>query len=217
MKKLVSIEYEEYMKYSETIDNLRKQIGKYRQEIQKLNKEIDFLKDSGENILIIVKKDNEPDIHEYKSSEKDIILKLVQENSNVRFRYDELSRKIDNVENQKSIIILKYQEMETIYKGQVKQLEEYVDYLENRSFFSRLKNIKKNIKNNSIFISYDEPEMLESGPTKTIYSEEEVKLLEEQAKQVKKPRGWHFKEEFIDDEGNVYHKGKLQPHLKGTK
>jgi len=217
MKKLVSIEYEEYMKYSETIDNLRKQIGKYRQEIQKLNKEIDFLKDSGENILIIVKKDNEPDIHEYKSSEKDIILKLVQENSNVRFRYDELSRKIDNVENQKSIIILKYQEMETIYKGQVKQLEEYVDYLENRSFFSRLKNIKKNIKNNSIFISYDEPEMLESGPTKTIYSEEEVKLLEEQVKQVKKPRGWHFKEEFIDDEGNVYHKGKLQPHLKGTK
>lgn len=32
----------------------------------------------------------------------------------------------------------------------------------------------------------------------------------------KKPRGWHFMEEFVDSDGNVYHKGVEQPKLKGT-
>lgn len=34
--------------------------------------------------------------------------------------------------------------------------------------------------------------------------------------EVKKPRGWHFRDVFVDDEGNVYHKGIIQPELKGT-
>ena len=33
---------------------------------------------------------------------------------------------------------------------------------------------------------------------------------------VKKPRGWHFRDVFVDSEGNVYHKGIEQPELKGT-
>jgi len=106
--------------------------------------------------------------------------------------------------------------METIYKNQITKLEDYLDYLENRKFWSRIKNDKKNIKDIN-FVSFNEPELLEEGPTKTIYSEDEVKRLESEAKKVPKTRGWHFKEEYIDSEGNVYHKGKLQPHLKGTK
>lgn len=30
------------------------------------------------------------------------------------------------------------------------------------------------------------------------------------------PRGWKFMNEFIDKDGNVYHKGELQPELFGT-
>lgn len=30
------------------------------------------------------------------------------------------------------------------------------------------------------------------------------------------PRGWKFMNEFVDKEGNVYHKGVLQPKLKNT-
>lgn len=30
------------------------------------------------------------------------------------------------------------------------------------------------------------------------------------------PRGWKFMNEFVDKEGNVYHKGELQQHLFGT-
>ena len=31
-----------------------------------------------------------------------------------------------------------------------------------------------------------------------------------------RPRGWAFMKEFVDKDGNVFHKGKEQPGLKGT-
>ena len=31
-----------------------------------------------------------------------------------------------------------------------------------------------------------------------------------------KPPGWHFMNEFVDSDGNVFHKGKEMPELKGT-
>ena len=31
-----------------------------------------------------------------------------------------------------------------------------------------------------------------------------------------RPPGWHFMSEFVDVDGNVFHKGKEQPKLKGT-
>ena len=32
-----------------------------------------------------------------------------------------------------------------------------------------------------------------------------------------RPAGWHFMKEFVDKWGNVFHKGKEQPDLKGTR
>ena len=31
-----------------------------------------------------------------------------------------------------------------------------------------------------------------------------------------RPMGWHFMKEFVDKDGNVFHRGKEQPKLKGT-
>ena len=31
-----------------------------------------------------------------------------------------------------------------------------------------------------------------------------------------RPPGWHFMNEFVDKDGNVFHKGKEMPKLKGT-
>ena len=31
-----------------------------------------------------------------------------------------------------------------------------------------------------------------------------------------RPAGWHWMNEFVDKDGNVFHKGKEQPDLKGT-
>ena len=32
-----------------------------------------------------------------------------------------------------------------------------------------------------------------------------------------RPAGWHWMAEFVDKDGNVFHKGKEQPKLKGTR
>ena len=43
--------------------------------------------------------------------------------------------------------------------------------------------------------------------------------FEEKTKQYKptgRPAGWHFMNEFVDKDGNVFHKGVEQPKLKGT-
>ena len=46
------------------------------------------------------------------------------------------------------------------------------------------------------------------------------KMFPEQSKPTRvktgRPSGWHFMNEFIDKDGNVFHKGKEQPKLKGT-
>ena len=31
-----------------------------------------------------------------------------------------------------------------------------------------------------------------------------------------RPQGWHWRTEFVDKDGNVFHRGKEQPKLKGT-
>ena len=35
-------------------------------------------------------------------------------------------------------------------------------------------------------------------------------------KKTGRPPGWHWMSEFVDKKGNVFHKGKEQPELKGT-
>ena len=45
------------------------------------------------------------------------------------------------------------------------------------------------------------------------------KITNRQTKQYKptgRPAGWHFMNEFVDKDGNVFHKGVEQPKLKGT-
>ena len=46
------------------------------------------------------------------------------------------------------------------------------------------------------------------------------KMFPEQSKPTRvktgRPSGWHFMNEFVDKDGNVFHKGKEQPDLKGT-
>ena len=41
-------------------------------------------------------------------------------------------------------------------------------------------------------------------------------LEEKSYKPTGRPAGWHWMNEFVDKDGNVFHKGKEQPKLKGT-
>ena len=40
--------------------------------------------------------------------------------------------------------------------------------------------------------------------------------IKPQKKSSGRPPGWHFMNEYVDKDGNVFHKGKEQPDLKGT-
>ena len=40
--------------------------------------------------------------------------------------------------------------------------------------------------------------------------------IKTQKKPTGRPPGWHFMNEYVDKDGNVFHKGKEQPDLKGT-
>ena len=40
--------------------------------------------------------------------------------------------------------------------------------------------------------------------------------IKTQKKSTGRPAGWHFMNEYVDKDGNVFHKGKEQPDLKGT-
>jgi len=211
MEKMLYIDAREIENYQKEISLLRKEIEESRKKLIILTKEINFLKDSGEEILVIEKADN--NIIEYKSTEKELLSKLVSENKEVRDKYDDVLRHKDNLENQKQIILLKYQELENKYNNDITTLKTYIDSMNDRTITERIFNINKNKHNidNIIDIKHKE---LSSEPIQIIYTKEEILKLENDVKKIKKPRGWHFKEQYIDIEGNVYHKGKLQPQLK---
>ena len=40
--------------------------------------------------------------------------------------------------------------------------------------------------------------------------------IKTQKKKTGRPAGWHWMSEYVDKDGNVFHKGKEQPDLKGT-
>lgn len=212
MKKMIYIDNEVIEGYQKKIRSLQDDLEKLNLLTNKLNNDLKFLKDSGEKILVIVKSEKD-DVYEYKSTEKELLSQIVLENHKIRERYDELSRRIDKMENEKQFFMLKYKEMENHYKNQIIELKNYLIFLEDRPFLSRIKNDKKQLITETI-ISYENNIFLETGETKTIYTENEIKQLEEEIKKISKPKGWHFKKEFVDSDGNVYHKGKLQPHLK---
>ena len=45
---------------------------------------------------------------------------------------------------------------------------------------------------------------------------EEMEAKTKSYKPPGRPAGWHWMAEFVDKDGNVFHKGKEQPKLKGT-
>ena len=40
--------------------------------------------------------------------------------------------------------------------------------------------------------------------------------FKKQKKKTGRPAGWHWMNEYVDKDGNVFHKGKEKPELKGT-
>jgi len=187
MKKMITVDYDEYSKLSTTIETLRRENQKLTVANINLTKELDFLKSNGgDNILVIVKDKN--NIYEYKSTEKSILVDLVSENKKLRESLDEMYKLNTNIENQKNVLIFKYQEMENMYKMNLNQLQS----IEKRSLMDRILNKK-------VEVTKVEPLMLQQ-PVIDITVTSNID---------KRPKGWNLMSEFIDEDGNVYKKGKL--------
>lgn len=52
--------------------------------------------------------------------------------------------------------------------------------------------------------------------SETLNKEEKVNEHSQVSNTTKKLHGWRLMREFVDTEGNVYHRGIEQPHLKGS-
>jgi len=44
----------------------------------------------------------------------------------------------------------------------------------------------------------------------------EMVMVKDKLSNIWRPRGWSLKKVFVDNDGNVFHKGVEQPELKGT-
>ena len=76
-----------------------------------------------------------------------------------------------------------------------------------------------NVSNGIVLVEIEGKKYKLTGTKKELISEEIVKEKPYQnitKTKTPKPRGWHFRPVYVDSEGNVYHKGVIQPELKGT-
>lgn len=89
MDKSITIDYKDYQYYLDQIERLNNKLIKNKKEITELKNEIDFLKSKGENILVIVKNDN-GDLIEYKNDEKNLLFQMVDEHKKMRQKNEEL-------------------------------------------------------------------------------------------------------------------------------
>ena len=72
----------------------------------------------------------------------------------------------------------------------------------------------------SVYVIVDEDTVAVSCSDCTVRRSLSLMPMDKFFKSVKpktgRPAGWHFMNEFVDKDGNVFHKGKEQPELKGT-
>lgn len=197
MIRTVTIDFAEIERYQASLENYRRQMDALHTQINTQAAEIKFLKEGGEEILVIVKYEDRPDYHEYKTREKTIITDLIAENNQVRHKNDELATQIRLLEQNLVRTNAEIDHLRNHYEKEGFQLRQQLAELEGRGFWARVFNQRVPAAHSPL----------------QIQTAEKIQT----AIETKKPRGWHFMAEFVDDEGNVYHKGVLQPHLKGTK
>ena len=135
MDKNITIEYQEYENLMKTVDELRRTIDNKNSMIQNLRSELSFIKEQGDGILIIEKSEN-ADTIEFKSTEKDVVVKLVEV-------YSELVNEHRDILLEKESLKNKVEELESNiaqYTNELVKLNKNFEKLKNRKFLKRLLN-----------------------------------------------------------------------------
>ena len=136
MNKTITVDFGEYMKIFDDRDNLNKEKEGLNRQIRKLNDEIIFLKNMGEDILVIHKNEGEIKNLEFKVKEKqamtDIVNtanELINKNENLKDINQELKSTLDKA----------FQLIEQLKEENQKQEKELKD-LKSRKILDRIFN-----------------------------------------------------------------------------
>jgi chromosome segregation ATPase len=143
MNKNITIDYQEIERYNKTIDDLRRTIDNKNSIIQNLQSDLKFLKEKGDGILVIEK--GEVDTVEFKSTEKELLLKMVSEYSHIREALTDLINEHRKILLEKETMKSKISSLESNiaeFTNELVKLNSNYDELKNRSFFKRILNLK---------------------------------------------------------------------------
>lgn len=139
MRRIMTIEYEEYMQLVEIRDTVQQEIKELKRTIFQQANEIKFLKNMGENVLVI-KEDKQGQIYEFRSPEKDALLELVN-------TYNQLQTKHENLIQEIGTLQTKIQKQQYFYREQIEnnldQIESYqveLETLKKRKLWARIWN-----------------------------------------------------------------------------
>jgi hypothetical protein len=143
MKKMITIDYDEYNGFNIFIQKLQKQIQEQNIFIQQLKTEISFLKDKGDGILIIEKDAEKNNIIEYKSTEKSALLLMVDENKSIRINCEELNESLLNCvkKNNQLVNSIDVQiKQNVVLQNEINKLKNDINELKFRGVWHRLIN-----------------------------------------------------------------------------
>ena len=133
MNKTITIDYQEYMKIFDDRDNLNREKQELNKHIRILTDEINFLKNAGEDILVIYKND---DVKEYeiKVKEKQVLYNIVNSVNELINKNGDLK---DINQELKSTLDKSFQLIEQL-KDENQNQEKELKELKNRNILERI-------------------------------------------------------------------------------
>lgn len=146
MEKRFTFTGDEYNKNLEEKDKLRIENKNLLKKIDELYSEIEFMKTSKEDVLVVVKDKEKHDEYYFKSKEKEVLKQLIEINKELTSKNKELldyinllNNNIKNLEESKINLNFKVNEQKKL----INKKNTRINNLENRNLFWRILNKKK--------------------------------------------------------------------------
>lgn len=132
----VTIDYSEVLKYQKEIENLQKDKKGLQKQILELLEEIKFLKNSGDDILVIIKNGDNTIRYEFIEKEKKSITDIITTANELINKNEQLKTDYYNIKSHEEV--LKIELTEEIKEND--KLRNELKKIESRGFWARVKN-----------------------------------------------------------------------------
>ena len=137
----MTIDHDEYMNLIQIRDSVKQEVAQLKRKLIQQEDEIKFLKDMGENVLIVVK-DEAGKSYEFKSHEKEALLELVESYNNLREDSEGFLKEILNLQQNIHKIQVENREQLENYLDQIEILKGKIKDLRKRTLWQRIRNME---------------------------------------------------------------------------